>query len=94
MKSIPANAVTYHRTPEFSESTIPRALQSRHSTKRNVWGRICVVRGHLRYRILEPTLEEHTLSPQQHGVVEPQVHHEVEPIGQVRFYVEFLRVPS
>jgi tellurite resistance-related uncharacterized protein len=93
LKSIPANAVAYHRTPEFSEATIPPALSSRHSTKRDVWGRICVVRGKLRYRILEPELEEHTLSPHQPGVIEPQVHHEVEPIGAVRFYVEFLRVP-
>jgi tellurite resistance-related uncharacterized protein len=92
MVSLPANAVAYRRTPEFSELTIPAALRSRHSTKRGVWGRICVARGQLRYRILEPTLEEHILSPQQPGVVEPQVVHEVEPIGEVRFYVEFLRV--
>jgi len=88
------NAVSYQRTPEFSEETIPSALRSRHSTKRGVWGRICVVRGQLLYRILEPTLEEHVLSPQRHGVVEPQIHHEVEPIGEVRFYVEFLREPG
>jgi tellurite resistance-related uncharacterized protein len=93
LKSIPSNAVAYHRTPEFSEVTIPQALRSRHSTKPGVWGRICVVRGQLRYRILEPGPEEHMLSPQQQGVIEPTVHHEVEPIGEVRFYVEFLRVP-
>jgi tellurite resistance-related uncharacterized protein len=94
LRSLPTSAVAYQRTPEFSEATIPSALRSRHSTKRDVWGRICVVRGSLLYRILEPAVEEHVLSPEKPGVVEPGVHHEVEPIGEVRFFVEFLRIPE
>jgi hypothetical protein len=31
------------------------------------------------------------LSPDTPGVVEPEVPHEVEPLGGVRFFVEFLR---
>jgi tellurite resistance-related uncharacterized protein len=50
--------------------------------------------GRLLYRILEPELEELVLAPGQNGVVEPEVLHEVEPIGEVRFFVEFLRLPS
>jgi len=94
LRSIPADAVAYHRTAEFSESTIPRALRSRHSTKEGVWARIRVVDGRLRYRILEPLIEEHVLTIDRPGVVEPRVPHEVEPLGEVRFYVEFLRVPG
>lgn len=92
MKPLPANVSTYHRTPEFSEATVPAALTRRHTTKAGVWGSIRVLEGSLRYRILEPEREDHVLTPGSPGVVEPQVPHEVEPLGPVRFFVEFLRV--
>jgi tellurite resistance-related uncharacterized protein len=91
VKSLPSNVVPYQRTREFSEATLPAALRRSHTTKRGVWGHICVLEGSLRYRILEPQPEDHVLSPQRHGVVEPEVPHEVEPLGKVRFFVEFLR---
>jgi len=93
MKSLPSHVRAYQRTKEFTETTIPAGLTSRHSTKAGVWGRICIVDGSLRYRILEPESEpeEILLTPAKDGVVEPQIAHQVEPIGPVRFYVEFLR---
>jgi len=91
MKSLPSNVTPYQRTKEFTETTIPGALTRRHDTKAGVWGRICVLEGSLTYRILEPEVEEHMLSPGTDGVVEPQVPHEVEPVGAVRFFVEFSR---
>ena len=94
MKNLPANVVPYHRTQEFSEVTVPDALRRRHTTKPGVWGRICVLEGSLSYRILEPMGEEHVLSVERSGIVEPEVPHEVEPLGPVRFFVEFLRSPE
>ena len=47
--------------------------------------------GSLRYRILGPEPEEHVLSPGRVGIIEPERLHEVEPLGEVRFFVEFLR---
>lgn len=91
MKSLPSDAVAYKRTAEFTEETVPAGLRKSHTTKAGVWGRICVLSGRLRYRILEPTIEEHELTPENEGVVEPEVPHEVEPIGEVLFFVEFLR---
>ncbi len=91
MKTFPRDANPYHRTPEFTESTLPDALRRRHTTKPGVWARIRVVEGQLRYRILAPEPREHVLTPERPGIVEPEVPHEVEPIGPVRFYVEFLR---
>ena len=91
MKSLPPDVAPYQRTREFTEATVPDALRRRHTTKAGVWARICVLEGSLRYRILEPVVEEHTLSAERTGVVEPEVPHEVEPLGAVRFYVEFLR---
>jgi tellurite resistance-related uncharacterized protein len=90
MSEIPPDAHVYHRTPEFTEATVPHGLQHQHSTKAGVWGRIVVVDGSLIYRIL-PTNTTTTLDPANPGVVEPEVLHEVEVQGPVRFYVEFLR---
>jgi tellurite resistance-related uncharacterized protein len=94
VKSLPPDVVAYQRTREFTESTVPAGLTRRHTTKPGVWGRICVVEGVLRYRILEPQIEEHLLAPEQDGVVEPESPHEVECLGATRFYVEFLRRPE
>ena len=95
MKSLPTDVVAYRRTKEFTEESVPGSfLGRRHDTKAGVWGRIRVLEGALRYRILEPELEEHVLTPGHDGVVEPQVPHEVEPEGPVRFFIEFLRVPE
>ena len=55
------------------------------------WAKIVVLEGRLRYRILEPVIREFELWPSRPDVVEPEVPHEVEAIGEVRFYVEFYR---
>lgn len=94
MKSLPASVVPYKRTAIFSESTLPAGLLRSHSTKAGVWGRIHVLDGALLYRILEPTPVETLLVPGTDGIVEPEVPHEVEPKGVVRFYVEFSRNPA
>jgi tellurite resistance-related uncharacterized protein len=91
VKTLPPDVSAYQRTREFTEATVPDALRRRHTTKPGVWARIQVLEGSLRYRILEPVPEEHVLSPERFGVVEPEVPHEVEPLGTVRFFVEFLR---
>ncbi len=90
-ESIPSGLAAYRRTAEFTESTVPAGLLRRHTTKAGVWGAIHVLEGSLRYRILEPEAEEIVLAPDRPGVVEPEVPHEVEVIGPVRFFVEFHR---
>ncbi|MEM7098985.1 MAG: DUF1971 domain-containing protein [Pseudomonadota bacterium] len=91
MKSIPANCQSYKQTPVFTEDTVPAGLLRAHQTKAGVWGKIVVLEGQLAYRIFEPDNESHILSPEQSGVVEPEVLHEVEPLGTVKFYVDFHR---
>ena len=92
MKSLPANATPYRRTPEFTASSVPKGLLQSHRTKPGVWGKIVVLEGRLIYRILEPELAEHRLDPEHQGVVEPAVRHEVQPLSDVRFYVQFYRI--
>ena len=91
MKALPGRLAPYARTPEFSERSIPANLRRSHRTRAGTWAKIVVLEGRLRYRILEPEIEEVELSPDKPGIVEPEVPHEVEPPGTARFYVEFYR---
>ena len=91
MKSLPHAVRAYRRTPEFTEESIPDGLRKAHRTKPGVWGRIVVLERRLRYRILQSPPREFVLDADNPGVVEPEVEHEVEPMGRVRFFVEFYR---
>lgn len=87
----------YKRTAEFTEATIPAGLLRAHSTKEGVWGRIHILEGRLAYRVADPRrpASEQVLAPgMDPGLIEPTILHEVEPLGPVRFYVEFLRAAS
>lgn len=50
-----------------------------------------MLEGSLLYRILQSPVEELRLDSDNPGVVEPEVEHEVQPLGKVRFYVQFYR---
>ena len=91
MKSLPAAVEFYRRTPEFTEVTVPNGLRNAHRTRAGVWGRIVILEGRLAYRICESPTKEYRLDPDTPGVIEPGVEHEVEPLGPVRFFVEFYR---
>ncbi|MYM22619.1 DUF1971 domain-containing protein [Duganella sp. FT135W] len=93
MKSIPAEMIHYKSTPVFTQDSVPAALQRSHTTADGVWGRITILEGSLLYRITDERfpLEEVILTPASFGVVEPQVKHEVQVMGPVRFQVDFHR---
>ncbi len=89
---LPDHFVAYKQTADFTDATVPVALRKNHATKPGVWARIVVGDGRLRYRVdaLDRTFE---LAPGIVGIVLPEVPHHVEPIGPVRFHVEFLHAP-
>lgn len=91
MPTPPIELEAYRRTPVFDESSIPAGLLRRHTTKAGVWARIHVLEGALLFRLLEPSPSACRLTPERPGEVAPEVPHEVEVCGPVRFYVEFLR---
>lgn len=91
MKDLPVSVTSYKKTPEFTNETVPKGLLKSHQTKEGTWGKIVILEGKLRYRILEPEMEEIQLSPEKFGIVEPTILHEVKPLTQVKFYVEFYR---
>jgi tellurite resistance-related uncharacterized protein len=91
---LPPGLVPYRRTAEFTESTVPAGLLRAHVTKAGAWGLIHVLDGRLAYRVTDPrrpASETILTAGNEPGVVEPTILHEVEPLGPVRFYVEFLQ---
>ena len=92
--TLPTELQAYRRTAEFTEATVPPALLNAHTTKDGTWALIHVLEGRLRYRIEDPrrAASEAILTPETApGVVEPTILHAVEPLGAVRFFVEFYR---
>jgi tellurite resistance-related uncharacterized protein len=90
--SLPPNLAPYRRTETFTEHTVPAGLLKAHATKSLTWGLIHVLQGRLAYRITDPrrAVADIVLTAETPpGLVEPTVLHEVEPLGPVRFYVEF-----
>jgi tellurite resistance-related uncharacterized protein len=91
---LPDGLISYRRTGDFTETTIPKGLLADHTTKESSWGLIVVEQGTLTYRITDPRrpAAEMVLTPQSApGVIEPTIVHHVEPQGPVRFHVEFWR---
>lgn len=86
--SLPAGLASYKRTPVFDQDTLPAGLRREHRTKAGVWALIHVLEGRVLYRRRAP-LEDQVLTPERPGVVEPEQPHEVEPLGAVKFFVEF-----
>jgi tellurite methyltransferase len=87
--ALPAHLRCYKSTPVFTESTIPAGLVADHATKAGVWGVIRVEAGRLLYEISGG--QSYQLDVATPGVIAPEVKHRVEPIGCVRFRVEFFR---
>lgn len=94
MKTLPDSVVPYGRTPLFTQDTIPQSLRHGHTTKSGSWAKIHVVSGRLRYRILGDVPEEHIIGPAATGIIEPDVPHEIEPLGEVQLYLEFYKLPD
>jgi tellurite resistance-related uncharacterized protein len=87
---LPDSFVAYKRTAEFDERNVPAGLRRDHSTKAGVWAKIVVLDGTLRYCV-DALQREFELSHRRDGIVVPEVPHHIEPVGPVRFYVEFYR---
>lgn len=90
---LPGDFVAYRTTPVFTENSVPDGLRSTHTTKPGTWAKIVVLEGALRYRI-EALNQSFVLGPEHPGIVLPEVEHRVEPLGPLRFYLEFYRAPD
>ena len=95
--SLPQDVQPYRKTDVFTQATVPAGLLRAHTTKEGAWALIHVLKGRLAYRIKDPRRPASAvvLTPGgPPGVVEPTILHDVEPLGDVRFFVEFHRRPE
>ena len=89
MKSLPDHVQQYSASPVFTEVTVPKGLLKDHNTKNGVWGLVRVNEGELEYIIEDK--ETHILTPDNKGVIEPEIRHHIKPMGKVSFQVEFYK---
>ena len=89
--TLPPEVRPYARTTEFTEASIPGSLLRSHATKPDVWARIQVLEGRLRYCVLDDDAQGVVLEGGSVAIVAPEVRHRVEAVGTVRFFVEFLK---
>jgi tellurite resistance-related uncharacterized protein len=90
---LPEGTIAYKRTPIFDQDNLPTALREHHQTKPGVWGVIHILEGKLTYTTYEPFAQQ-ILEPEVPGIVRPSQSHKVQPLGSVRFFVEFHRLIS
>lgn len=91
MKELPSHVSAYKKTSVFTQKTVPAGLLKAHTTKAGTWGKINIISGKLLYVIETEPLESIELSPSKYGVVEPEVPHHVQPLGETEFFVEFYK---
>lgn len=107
MPKLPKDVVKYSQVPKqgkvFTSTTIPKGLLKEHTTKKGTWGIINVSKGKLLYTITGKRGDDDDisgpisfeLSPQFHGVIQPQLLHQVKALtDDLEFIVEFLRLPG
>jgi tellurite methyltransferase len=90
---LPDHFVAYKETPVFTENTVPASLRTDHSTRPGVWARVHVMGDRLRYQV-DGWGTDVVLTPDDPGIVVPEVPHSMEPTGSVRFFVEFYKHPE
>ena len=77
---------------EWTEQTVPQRLLSVHRLGPGTWGRIAVHSGQLRFIMSSEPPIDVVLGPGSSQAIPPQVEHEVQLLGPVRFRIDFLAV--
>ena len=91
---IPADYKHTRSTAFFDRNSVPQALLTHHNTKKDVYGRLSVMRGAVKYFGFK---DEHDQTPEieliinegQFGVSPPQYWHRVELSDDARFNIHF-----
>jgi tellurite resistance-related uncharacterized protein len=79
-------------TPVWDQDTMPAGLRRAHRIAAATWGRLIVHEGRLRFAAATTPAIDIELGAGESHAIPPGVEHEVEPLGAVRFAVEFFAV--
>ena len=91
---LPDDLTVQRVTPTWDEQSLPTALRRAHRVAAGNWGRIRVVDGELRFVAATQPPIDVVITAGDAQAIPPDVLHEVEPRGAVRFFIEFLGMPS
>lgn len=87
------DAVAWVRTTTtWDEQTVPAALRRDHRVGAATWGRITVHEGRLRFQAATTPPIDHELQAGSKQPIPPEIPHHVEPLGSVRFAIDFFAV--
>ena len=87
---LPDDVEVVRTTDTWDERTMPAGLRRAHRVATGTWARLQVEVGELRFRArTEPAIDV-IIGARSSQAIPPGVEHEVEPLGPVRFLVEFL----
>jgi tellurite resistance-related uncharacterized protein len=89
---LPVRLRLVRSTPEWDERTIPAALRRSHRVAANTWGRIVVTSGQLNFRAATDPPLQTVVNASRSQPIPPGVEHQVQPVGSVRFSIDFLAV--
>lgn len=87
---LPDGLVRDRVTSTWDETSAPRALQRNHRVARGVWGQLGVDSGAIRFVAQTTPVIDRVVSAGEFQPIPPELEHQVEVIGPVRFAVEFL----
>ena len=90
----PEDLVSVRTTDTWDELSMPSPLRRAHRLAPGTWGCLHVEAGQVRFRAATEPAIDVLVDAGASQAIPPEVPHEVEPVGAVRFAVEFLRPPG
>jgi tellurite resistance-related uncharacterized protein len=80
-------------TPKWDEHTMPAGLRIAHHLSRGTWGRIVVLHGQLRFVARTKPIIDAVVNPGRAQAIPPDIEHDIQPLGSVRFSIDFFSIP-
>ena len=90
---LPDGLLLVRTSPKWDEHTMPGGLRSAHRLKSGTWGRIVVLQGQLHFVARTNPVIDFVVSPERAQPIPPDIEHGVQPLGPVRFSIDFLSMP-
>lgn len=89
---LPARVVCSGATDEWTEESMPDGLRRSHRVREGRWGRLVVRGGRIRFVAATAPPTDVVLEAGESQPIPPGLPHDVQPLGSVRFLVEFFSV--
>ncbi|HEY2563234.1 MAG TPA: DUF3565 domain-containing protein [Acidimicrobiales bacterium] len=89
---LPEGLAWVRTTPIWDEETMPGGLSRAHRVAAGTWGRIVVHHGRMRFTAATAPVIDVELEVGSAQAIPPEIDHQLEPLGAVRFAIEFFAV--